>query len=248
MRVVGFTVAKQGNSEEENEDSQNIDGDPCIGPLRVAVADGATEALFSGFWAKLLTQAYATGQLTADSFTSSIAELSLVWEAHARGKQLPWYALEKLSYGGFAALVGVTIFPDDESIESRHWKSFAIGDSCLFQLRDGELITALPLNSPADFNNSPSLISSRADRNDELILSSDCGTWEPGDQFFLLSDALACWFLKERSESPGESKLSQVETEQDFSQLIQDLRKTSTDCGSALLKNDDSTMIRIIAG
>ncbi|HVK06711.1 MAG TPA: hypothetical protein VM490_24815, partial [Armatimonadaceae bacterium] len=55
VRLAPFAAVKAGNSDDEYEDAfaaavRSTDGELC----RIAVADGATGASFSGLWARLL--------------------------------------------------------------------------------------------------------------------------------------------------------------------------------------------------
>jgi hypothetical protein len=62
--------------------------------------------------------------------------------------------------------------------------------------------------------------------------------------FFLMTDALACWFLAclERGISPLEP-LRHVAQQEDFAQLIAQQRMTAFEDGIPVLRNDDVTMI-----
>ncbi len=133
---------------------------------------------------------------------------------------------------------------DDE----RKWEAFALGDSCLFQYRKGRLLHCLPLSNSDEFNSCPYLISSRQESNKNLAeLFVRCeGRWEPGDQFFLMSDAIACWVMQQE-EDGGEPllKLTDIRNEDDFSALIAELRSTPGKNGRPLLKNDDVTVFHL---
>jgi hypothetical protein len=78
----------------------------------------------------------------------------------------------------------------------------AVGDSCLFVVRDDALVAAFPIQASDRFDNSPNLISSAPSRNGSLeaVLSHESGLASSGDTFYLLTDALACWFLARYEE------------------------------------------------
>ena len=55
-----WTVPKEGNKPEQNEDASRIEFLPAAnstGVWLIALADGATEAVYSGPWARTLNQA-----------------------------------------------------------------------------------------------------------------------------------------------------------------------------------------------
>jgi serine/threonine protein phosphatase PrpC len=164
---------------------------------RFAVADGASASAFARLWAQLLAQAYVSGRLRAEHVERDLAPLQARWAARVEARDLPWYALEQVRRGAFAALVGLTVYEDQT------WTSLAVGDCCLFQVRDEHLVAALPLSNPDEFANQPLLLGSRPAANarlrTEAALVTAQGTWQPGDTFLLMSDALAATFLREGS-------------------------------------------------
>jgi hypothetical protein len=106
-------------------------------------------------------------------------------------KALPWYAAEKAASGSFAAFVGIEVTEDGD------WKALAVGDCCLFQERGHELIAAFPLTAPECFNSRPALIPSLPHAIDAAAgeLKTRGGQLENGDRIWLMSDAIACWYL-----------------------------------------------------
>jgi hypothetical protein len=79
------------------------------------------------------------------------------------------------------------------------WRAAALGDTCLFQVRDERLICAFPLDAVESFGLVPPLAGSR--NRDRAKLAEHTaladGWCVPGDQLFLATDALAAWFLAE---------------------------------------------------
>ncbi|MBV9578086.1 MAG: protein phosphatase 2C domain-containing protein [Chloroflexi bacterium] len=184
-----FRLAKDGSTRAEYEDAIAW----SRRHRRFAVADGASASAFARRWAELLVRAYVTGRLASESLEADLVPLQQQWSAEVEARELPWYAVEQARRGAFAALVGLTLD------ERGTWSALAVGDACLFQVRAGQLQTALPLDDPAAFGNNPLLLGSRAAANtclraDGAIVAS-AGTWEAGDTFLLMSDALAASFL-----------------------------------------------------
>lgn len=238
------SLPKRGNTPEEYEDAywplQPVN--ESAEEFRFAVADGATETSFSGTWAGLLVEAYCAGRFSEADRATTLIALQAKWLEQVGGTPLPWYAEEKLQSGAFSSLLGLTI-RNASSVDNAAdvtWDAMAVGDSCLFQVRNDELIATFPLNHSDDFNSRPVLLSSNAINNGEIadhVLFRE-GSVEAGDVLYLMTDALACWFLKafEQGQKPWKIKRSSPEK---FERWISKLRKDK------LIRNDDVTMIRV---
>jgi hypothetical protein len=71
------------------------------------------------------------------------------------------------------------------------------------------------------------------------------GGWEDGDIFYLMTDALACWFLMlKKLDGDPVSKLNNVQTQADFENLVEYERANIKGDGARMLKNDDVTLLR----
>lgn len=132
--------------------------------------------------------------------------------------------------------------------KKRSWEAFAVGDSCLFQVREKELLIRFPVGSSCDFGNFPSLLSSLHKRNadiDKRLLAIG-GRWRSGDRFYLATDALAQWFMKEFEQGCEPwtivDELASQESNQAFEDWMSDLRSKK------LIRNDDVTLLRINLG
>jgi len=242
-----FWLPKAGNSLEEYEDAywpeRQLDRD--VQRFSFAVADGATETSFSGLWAKMLVRAYCKGHLGVKKLPQFLPRLRHTWFKELSTKSLPWYAEEKLRSGAFSSLLGLTVEAPRNGSRAARWQAVAIGDSCLFQVRGGDLITAFPLTHSGQFNSRPILLSSNSDSSNHSVenLIHAEGVWETEDAFYLMTDALACWFFEtvERGEKPWKI-LRGLETSDQvapFSVWITELRNTKA------IRNDDVTLFRI---
>ncbi|QSQ19524.1 protein phosphatase 2C domain-containing protein [Pyxidicoccus parkwayensis] len=245
IHLEAASLQKAGNAPSENEDAYAPESRSMLEgmTLHAAVADGATESLFSGLWARLLAGAFARGEVAdASGLLSVLPALQRQWHEHVGAKQLPWYAEEKLREGAFATLLGVTL---REQEGRRTWEALAIGDSCLFQLRGGVLLRAFPLEQSAAFGSTPFLLSTHAHQNGRVgaQVRSASGDLRDGDTLYLMTDALACWFLAEheRGHAPwtllpgtfsGEGRAA-------FEALIGRLRAEKA------MRNDDVTLLQL---
>src|SRR5262249_29093281 len=117
------------------------------------------------------------------------------WHAEVTGRPLPWYAEAKLAQGAFATFLGLRI---EQCTEGNRWHAVAVGDSCLFHLRQDCLCQAFPVACSEHFGSWPWLIGSRdlaADVEQTKEVHA-VGDWQEEDRFWLMTDALAQWFLR----------------------------------------------------
>jgi Protein phosphatase 2C len=250
MKIVAepFCVPKRGNNENECDDAVWPDKrteyqDPFV---RFAVADGATESLFARSWAEKLVQAVGDNRLSIVHLSAEIQCLRNDWRDWIAGVKLAWYAEEKARQGTYAALVGLELrVPESGQQSSGCWHAAALGDSCCFHIRGNEIRVRFPLDKSEAFDNRPFLLGSMA--GDEQALRDNIiqcqGSWIEGDVFYLMTDALACWFLRqiEAGNSPLETlhEFASPTEPNRFTTWIESLRD------EGLIRNDDSTLLRI---
>ena len=237
-----FCLPKAGNSAADYEDAfyKPVTTLPKRRTYRFAIADGATETSYSGLWAELLVNAFGDGKIDDRLDAKGLEPLRQQWKTLVGGKPLPWYAEEKARLGAFSSLLGLRLLKDGTLLK---WFAVAAGDSCLFHLRAGRLLSAFPLKRSADFTSRPALLSSNGGENPFVRCS---GRWKQRDVFFLMTDALSCWFLHsiEAGARPWETLLDlRVDGagRQSFAQLVHELRSTGA------MRNDDVTLLCIRA-
>ncbi len=246
--ITSLHLPKLGNEETEYEDAFDVCPENKYGEnqtLRVAIADGATESSFSAEWANMLTKCYVRQQVNnIQELCTQIESLSKEWQNNIDVKQLTWFAEEKARMGAFSTLLGLEI--DSDAAEISCWHSIAVGDSCLFHIRDNSLKLAFPIQHSSDFNNSLILISSKFEKNMQhwdKALKRD-GNWQAGDFFFLTTDALAAWFFREYElgNLPWEiliKFMDDSECDKSFESWVNEMR------ASSLMRNDDVTCLII---
>ncbi|MHB8586683.1 MAG: protein phosphatase 2C domain-containing protein [Thermoplasmatota archaeon] len=242
MRVTSrtFWVQKAGLAMDEYEDAASVIAPTRSGggPARFAVADGATEASFSGTWAKLLVECYAQGLLDQDP-AAALEECQDRFAKTVEGKSMAWYAAEKARKGAFAALAALTLHED------RTLSGFALGDSCVFHVHEDGTFSTDPIRISTAFNNAPFLLSSvRGDGPSQLARACRWRReWEPGDQFFLATDALAKWFLERGEDGDLPWMLINAviakDRPEDFASFVQQLRSHGA------IRNDDVTLLHV---
>ncbi len=235
---------KRGHAPEEYEDAGR--GEPRRG--RFAVADGASESAFARAWAMLLVEGFVDSPLAQPRpLEEWLPPLQEQWLREADTGALPWYAEAKLQEGAFATFLGLVI----ESTGVLHWRrmvwrALAVGDSCLFHVSAGQLVRNFPLQHSAEFGNTPWLVGSRPEAPQRLqqwqrTAAGDC---RAGDSLWLLTDALAQWFLRqvEQGARPWdelEPLRANPEPEPAFARWLEGLR----DRGE--IRNDDVTLLAV---
>jgi len=242
-----FWLPKSGNSEEEYEDAfwpRNLHLYKQRSDFRVGVADGATESSFSALWAKLLVRSYVDGQLLPQGFELSLKKLQHRWSSAISRRPLPWYAEDKVRAGAAAAFIGLHLQDENSSDEGGHWESIALGDCCLVQLRAEEIIERFPLAQASAFSNNPFLLSSNASACEgwPKHLKTKEGRWVPEDSFYLMSDAVAAWFMHEDESGRTPWQLLRDLGTSDgpvFTDFVEELRRTHE------MRNDDVTIVRV---
>ncbi len=248
-----FSLPKAGRSFADCEDSY-FPGDLNTLQLyeinhentdvfRASVSDGATDSIFSKLWAQLLAFGYGAGKWESDITAESVLDEQTAWLDFLAKQQLPWYAEEKAELGAFAAMVGLTLFND-----SKRWTAMALGDCCIFHIRNGACIRPFPISSSAAFSNFPLLLCSVAERNSNVFDSKQVisdGTWQAGDQFVLMSDTVACWFLSQMENGNVGATIAALESAQSldaFVSVINHARTTKGADGIVLMRDDDVTV------
>ena len=243
-----FHVPKRGNAEAEYEDACYPERDVTrqLGAFRCAVADGASESAFSGLWAQLLVRSFGKRKLR-------LYWLRHLFERAIQTKPVPWYLEKKIKNGAHAAFLGLSIRDghyngngNGSGEADRSWRALAVGDSCIFHVRDDELLTVGPVDKAELFDNSPYLIATKAKdliRRNAQHVSLMNGDWEPGDTFYLATDALAQWLLSElESGRPPWPYLRDLCADEDatlYPRLIEELRSSQG------LHNDDTTLLQV---
>ena len=250
--VSSFWLPRDGSPDEHYEDAYfpRRTGIRTAPRLRLAVADGASESMLSGLWAETLVRTWCRSPRRrgmADVVASAMSGWDATLVAYRKGREaeerpIEWFEQPGLDRGAHATLLGVELTrpPGGEG----RWSAVSLGDSCLFQVRDDELITAFPLADAAAFCNTPKLVPSSARHLGRVVahLERAEGTWRPGDVLFLTTDALAAWFLAGAAagEAPWRA-LNRIACDDTaaFAAWAADQR------AGRQLRNDDLTMVRV---
>ncbi len=242
--VRGFMAPKAGEPRASCRDawraSKRRDGLPTQAGLRVAIADGASTASASGLWGQILvkTAVDCKAPWCRASFRTGILAIKRAeWHHQARAalpQPLSWFAEAALDRGGFSTLMVV-------EIQGNHWRAEGWGDSCLFHLRAGLPVQALPDLEPEAFEKNPYLLASVPGHDEGIAknLLYARGNLLRGDILLLATDALACWLITTGAWSEALREISRLRSEEAFSLWVDELRREQG------LKNDDTTLVLV---
>ena len=194
--IYRFELPKAGNRSDEYEDALTF-GRAINGTAiwRCCVADGATESPYSGTWAQILVAAFEKGEFDSGITEQALAPLRAQWKGQIPTENLPWYLEEKLSQGSYAAFAGLRLNPA-RSRDKGIAQLIAVGDCCVIQVRNNRTMRSFPLKRSADFNSRPQLLgTAEVPPTKDLVLQTKW-QWRIDDTFFLMTDALAAWYLR----------------------------------------------------
>jgi hypothetical protein len=247
-----YWAPKESCTDEEYEDAFAWcpRGRQLIGVIgdrfTFAVADGATVSSYSGLWANQLVLGFVTGKLREDNLAEALPGLSKRWlKKTPKRTQSSWWAEQSLERGAFAALVGLTLEGDAAHPGTWSWSGLAVGDSCLIHMREHSVVVSFPISRADQFGTTPVLLSTGPSAVEAALAErrTTSGLGVDGDRFYLMTDALAQWFLNE-SERGGEpwyalEDLAGDPDAQPFREWLTDLRRAGR------IRNDDVTLLRI---
>jgi hypothetical protein len=253
-----WTVPKQDSSTEQNEDAAAVRA--VDGGLLIAVADGATEAVYAGAWARRLDELAQPDWvgLTEAELAARLAPVRASYNPVEPGQSVPWFVQAKLdTQGSQAALLLATILPG----EAGCWevRATAVGDCCLIVLRDPGQLQAFPMETSAAFGTNPGLVSSRPQ---PLAVQHWATRVEANDLVMGCTDAVAQWILKcvetsrgavvlevlarmmekEQALQSSPADASEIERAKNayFGRIVALLRKV---VGNVRMRDDDSTLV-----
>lgn len=248
LRVEGFSAVKAGYRDEQYEDAWTADPET----RRIAIADGASDGFESRLWSRALVERFSEQPPDPDgpSILDWLSAPAQDWHASIAWDDLPWFGVEKARRGTYATFLGLTFHDadDDATTESDAtptigWSAIAIGDACLFQVREDHLIESVPISQAADFDTSPPLLSTQPAYSQKTLqdLFVRSGALHPDDALILATDALAAWFLGrvEEGDRPW-TRLLDLE-DSTFRTFVDEVRAEET------MRNDDVTLVVIRA-
>ena len=239
-----FQVVKAGNEPDQCDDAAEFRLPVSTAPLRAAVADGATEAMLSGLWARCLVRAASRTPLSLSTHVM-LERARGYWQSERtaylaereRNDPLKWYEETGLARGSMAALCWVE-FQASRFSRKGTYAAAGVGDVCLFHTRRGGLLDSFPLGVGAKFGNRPALLATDKAAAPPAF-ETKSGSWRSGDILLLASDALADWLLAHAADRAVWAMITGMRSDSSFSKFVAATR----DGGD--LRNDDVTMLLI---
>lgn len=208
--------------------------------LTLAVADGASEAVLSGTWSKILVDTFVNRPPKGGRSgfrTGWWEKAQKAFKEQLDISSLPWYAVDKLANGSLATFGGVAIFLSDHQ--------FAIvghGDVVIVLDReDGLDIYPRSLHTAEAFGNRPALVSTLEPPVIDGRIQNRHSLPRGGCTFLLMTDALGAWFVAEHTKSPDNAlrQLNSFEDHAAFASFVEASR------ASKAMRTDDVTLVRL---
>lgn len=204
---------------------------------RFAVADGASTSIFAKQWSQLLVAAnHETSVRWGRNWCDWLPPLQSRWSDLTRNFPLSWDVEYKLAEGAYSTFLNLHI---QQHGRSSRWWATAVGDTCLFHVREDILLSAFPVRSSQNFGSSPPLVGTRTDPSYLTTELENChaGTCQRGDLFFLVTDALAQWFLASHESGHCPWHELSMRDHFDFESFVNTLRENK------VIQNDDATVV-----
>jgi hypothetical protein len=200
FELCALWAPKGGNDEKEWEDGYAQNAANGV----VAVADGAGDGIFSKLWADLLLGSFVARPIPLDDPAAVepwIQERRKAWFEAIRYPEQRWSIQARIDRScGAATFVALVLDPVEAAGESplatTGWTAWAVGDACLFHIRDGRLLASFPMTCSSDFGTTPQLYQSKALRATPAAVVTR-GELQPDDIIVFATDALAQRMLAE---------------------------------------------------
>jgi hypothetical protein len=241
---VQLTHPKPGSAESENEDSFRLDARAG----RLVVSDGAGSSFAARDWSQAICNVLSEspfptdhGQV-AERLTIAAGRWNELQQTALRpdGAETQWWAQEGLRRGAFATVLDIEVGEYTERATGqrrRGWRAFAVGDSCVLQLRNESehwrIVQSFPLTTSGEFDSNPELVSSN--KPTVAVGRWSSGEAQPGDVLIGATDAVSQWLM-----TPGtDLGLCLSLDEKDLTDLFTVLRT------SQKMVKDDVTFVRL---
>ena len=234
VNIKGFITSKKSELYSDCADNYAVN----IEYNKFAISDGVSKSFFPKIWSDILANKYVNQKDWNDE--EFIIECQKEWQTKiveiVSQPETKWFTKSQYSRKdpALATFVGLQFLETEQK-----WIAQALGDSFLFFIPKGstEIDTKLSSKSePIVFDNFPDYLSS--------IGNSHKGEKKPikGEKikegtFYLMTDALAEWFLKDTELAIP--KLRNIQNQEQFLITIEDERNTNR-------LNDDDSAVSII--
>lgn len=204
IKIREFHRPKLGNVEGEYEDAFAFN----MRRKRFAMADGASESVFSGIWARALVNSFVNSRIKL-SDPAALAEHMLTearssWYDSIKWDELKLFVKNKAVKGSFSTFLGIEFTKGKSSYS---YSVVALGDTCFLTSRNNAMISR-PIETAADFNITPKLFWSGYGAPFEKTykwkipqMLEFSGEIEFGENLIMATDALSKWILENNFNS-----------------------------------------------
>ena len=212
------------------------------GNHKFSISDGVSKSFFPKVWSTILVNEYVNIPETDE--TSFIKACQQKWSNQIESKvnrpETKWYTRTEYNRRtpALATFVGLQFFENE-----RKWTASALGDTFLFFLPEGythfleDLVVLSSKVEPLIFDNFPDYFTSIGDQHKGLPLKKvEDQPLSPGT-FFLMTDALAEWFVSEKEKA--KENIDIWRDQKDFERFVNQAREDRT------MSDDDSAILII---
>ena len=244
LDIKGFITHKKKESFKDCADRYAFDKDK----RKFALSDGVSQSFFPAIWANELVHEWVSTESAAidEIIHSARKKWQINVDKQVNQPNVPWYTFSSFMDGkpGLATFVGLRFFRKGGNEDRKSdwwWKAYALGDSYLFFVPysyedyNNELIK-LSSNENDAFDNYPDYYASKEEFKQKGDIKTEQKKVKEGT-FFLMSDALAEWFIKEGENAFNKTK--SWENQKHFERYIDELRHSEE------IVNDDSAILII---
>lgn len=247
MEISAFITHKKAESFSDCQDRFSINPDT----KSVAVSDGMSQSFFQKIWAEILADNFVSNpqwSLCDEQCKDVLKELQAEWlrrvldrieeQKHDGTKENVIFRNEKFVAQGKSAgatLVGVRFV-------GKSWHCEVLGDSCLIEIKDGEIVQICTSQEGDEFDNFPDHLDSNPKHSGKGNAKEFEGTLENGSVLLLVSDPFSDLLNEQRRNGSVREligSLLALSTHEEFENLVEDWRTTKG------MHNDDSTLVVI---
>jgi len=235
INIKGFITSKKSELYSDCADNYAIN----IEHNKFSISDGVSKSFFPKIWSDILVNKYVNQKVWKDN-NEFIVESQKEWQSKideiVNHPETKWFTKSQYNRKdpALATFVGLQFLESDQK-----WIAHALGDSFLFFIPKSstEIETQLSSKSePIVFDNFPDYFSS-------ITIHPQKGKVKIKERpiiegtFYLMTDALAEWFIKDTEQAV--QKLKNIQNQEQFIVTIEDERNTNR-------LNDDDCAILII--
>jgi hypothetical protein len=203
-----------------------------------AAADGASASFDGRGWSRHLVvcfAAFAPAILDGPGVERWVTQVQRSWKAEEPIRKrarppMPVFVADQPDPPSGATLAAVRVSPGP----SPRFDAVAVGDACVFQVRDDHPILCEPVATAAGFGSRPDLIMTTGSAPPVTYVA---GQLRPGDLVFLATDALAAWLVERKEDAAAWAALAAMDQDR-FDRFVEAQRSAGE------LVVDDVTLVR----